>query len=203
MLTTFGSTSFTGVEIATTAGVKRHFILVFALTFCTLPLQCATLERLTLDDMIVKSTAIVRGKVANSYSAFSGRVIYTHYSVQVVETLKGAASASVDVAVPGGVANHLRQTFSGAPEFRPGDEFVFFLWTGKSGLTQVIGLSQGLFSLGAGASGDPVVTRAASGELMLAPGTGKPVTDRTMAMRLSELKTRIAAVLGPTGSAAK
>jgi hypothetical protein len=175
--------------------VKRHFILVFALTLCIWPLQCATLERLSFDDMVVKSTAIVRGKVANSYSAFSGRVIYTHYSVQVTETLKGAASATVDVAVPGGVANNLRQTISGAPLLRQGDEFVFFLWTGRSGLTQIIGLSQGLFSLASGSS-DPVATRGASRELMVASGTGQRVTDRTLTMRMSELRTRVAAVLG-------
>ena len=110
----------------------RRFATALVLFVSSLPLQCATLERLSFDDMVVKSTAIVRGKVANSYAAFSGRVIYTHYSVQVIETLKGAASASVDVAVPGGVANNLRQTFSGAPELRPGAEFVFFLWTGRS-----------------------------------------------------------------------
>ena len=43
--------------------VKRHFMLALVLTFCMWPLQGATLERLSLDDMIAKSTAIVRGKV--------------------------------------------------------------------------------------------------------------------------------------------
>lgn len=178
-------------------------MLAFVLTFCTLPLQCATLERLSLDDMIVKSTSIVRGKVANSYAAFSGRVIYTHYSVRVSETLKGAAASMVDVAVPGGVANNLRQTIAGAPELQQGAEFVFFLWAGKSGLTQVIGLSQGLLSLTPTASGDLMAARGASGEAMLAPGTGQRVADRAVEIRFSELKSRIASVLAQAGRAAK
>ena len=43
--------------------VKRHFIHALVLTFCMLPLQCATLERLSLDDMVAKATSIVRAKV--------------------------------------------------------------------------------------------------------------------------------------------
>ena len=47
----------------------------------------------------------------------------------------------------GGVAGGIRQSVSGAPELKPGQEYVLFLWTSRSGLTQVIGLSQGLFQL--------------------------------------------------------
>lgn len=184
--------------------VKRHFILASVLAFCTGPLQCATLERLSLDDMITKSTAIVRAKVTGSYAAYSGRVIYTHYAIQVSEQFKGGSQGPMDVAVPGGAANNQRQIFAGAPEFQPGDEYVFFLWKGKSGLTQVIGLTQGLFSIAPGTSADPVATRPASGELMLAPGgSGAPVKNDTLVMKVSALRSRIAATLAAAGSAAK
>jgi len=165
------------------------------LTSCALPLPCATLERLSLDDMIAKSTSIVRGKVASSYAAFSGPVIYTHYTVQVSERLKGSGGATVDVAVPGGIANGLRQSFSGTPSFLNGDEFVFFLWTSKAGLTQVIGLTQGLFLIAPDGTSDPVATRSASHELML-DANGQSVKDQTLTMHLSELRTRIS---GGTG----
>lgn len=119
------------------------------------PLRCATLEQLSLDDMIARSTVIVRGKVASSYAAFSGRMIYTHYTVQVSERFKGVGQGSIDVAVPGGTANRVRQTFEGAPVFQAGEEYVFFLWTGKSGPTQVVGLTQGLFAVGPGSARIP------------------------------------------------
>jgi hypothetical protein len=171
--------------------VKRHFKLALVLTFCMMPLQCATLERLSLDDMISKSTAIVRGTVAGSYAALSGPAIYTHYSIQVSERLKGGGSGSIEVVVPGGVANGLRMSVSGAPVLSPGDEFVFFLYTGKSGITSIVGLTQGLFSLGKGGS-DPTATRTASRELMLDRTTARPVKDETLVMPLSELRARIA-----------
>jgi hypothetical protein len=163
------------------------------ITFCAGPLQCATLERLTLDDMIGKSTCIVRATVADSgQGALSGPIIYTHYRLKVSETLKGNAAANMEVAVPGGKAGNFTQTFAGAPQLNAGEEYVFFLWTGKSGLTQVMGLTQGLFAISPGAAADPVARRAATRELMLERGTGQPVKDQALSMRLSELRTRIA-----------
>jgi hypothetical protein len=173
--------------------VKRRFLFALAWILCAGPLQCATLERLSFADMIAKSTAIVRGKVTGSSAAFSGSIIYTHYSVQVTECFKGTANAGnmIDVAVPGGIVNNLRQSFPGTPSFQPGDDYVFFLWTSKAGLTQVIGLTQGLFAVAADGTSDPVATRNASHELMLDSATGKPVKDTTLTMHLSELRSAI------------
>ena len=179
----------------------RHLWYASILTACLVPLQCATLERLSLDDLIAKSTTIVRGKVTGSTAAFSGPVIYTHYTIQVSEQFKGTKQESVDVVVPGGTANGLRQSFAGAPVLNPGDEFVFFLYTGKSGLTTVTGLTQGLFSLPGDGSADPTATRDAARELMLDPASGRPVKDQTLNLKLSDLRQRIAA--GVKGASAK
>ena len=181
-----------GIQSAFPQAVRRCLGFALALSFGLWPLQSATLERLTLDDLIGKSTSIVRGTVTGSYAAFRGPVIYTHYSVQVSEQLKGSSQTTVDVVVPGGTANNLRQIFAGAPQVQAGDRFVFFLWTGSSGLTQIMGLTQGLFQISAGASDDPQVTRPASSELMLDPGNGRPVKDQTLVMSLSALRSLIA-----------
>jgi hypothetical protein len=173
----------------------RHLVLAFLLASCGLPLQGATLERLTLTDMVVKSTAVVRGKVLSSSAAFTGGLIYTHYRVQVTESLKGPNGGVIDLAVPGGVANGIRQAVSGAPEFQPGDDCVFFLWTGKAGITQVIGLTQGIFRV-TGGGADPAITRTPSHELMLDPATHRPVKDQPLDMKLSDLRSAIANTLG-------
>jgi hypothetical protein len=168
-------------------------MLGLLLIFWMGPLQAATLERLSLDEMIVKSTLIVRGKVEGTSASASGPVIYTTYAIRVSERLKGAAGVTVDVAVPGGTVDGMRQTFAGAPTLSRGDEFVFFLYTGRDGRNVILGLTQGLFSLDGGT--DPMSTRAASRELMLDRRTGRPVQDEPVAMRLSELRGRIAAGL--------
>jgi hypothetical protein len=162
------------------------------------PLQCATLERLSLDDMIVKSTAIVRAKVTGSYAALSGPIIYTHYTLQVSERLKGPARSGSDVAVPGGKLRGQSQIVAGAPEFQVGGDYVFFLYTDRTGLTHVIGMTQGVFSLDA-AGADPTGTRAASRELML-DRAGKPTKDETLRIRLSDLRAHIAGTLAAGGT---
>ena len=77
---------------------------------------------------------------------------------------------------------------------KPGQEYVLFLWTSRSGLTQVIGLSQGLFKVSEegseGGSGVAVAQRPAASELML-DRSGLPVEDRPVSMRLQDLRARV------------
>ncbi len=184
-----------GMRSAFPHPVKRPIWLVCLLVLGMRPLPCATLEQLTLDNMIAQSTAIVRGTVVDSWAALTGSVIYTHYKVQISESFKGPRQSSVEVVVAGGVVNNLSQSFSGSPTLNRGDEFVLFLWTSRAGLTQIMGLTQGLFAIAPGASADPMATRAASRELMLDPKTAQPVKDAMLSMRLSDLRSRIANTL--------
>ena len=165
----------------------RRFVFM-VLVISMMPLQCATLERLTLADMIGKSSSIERAAVVSSFATTDGPIIYTHYKLQVSDRYKGNAIS--EIVVHGGVANGVRQFIAGAPQFQTGDEFVFFLWTSKSGLTYVMGLTQGLFSVARGGASDPTLTRAASGELML-DAAGHPVKDQTLVMKLSDLRAQI------------
>jgi hypothetical protein len=156
-------------------------------------LQGSTLQQLSLDDMIQKSTSIVRGKAHLMSASFRGPIIYTHYQVQVSEVYKGTPGSVVDVAVLGGVSQGVRQDFAGAPALADGQDYVLFLWTSKTGLTQIIGLSQGLFSvLPEGAS--QLVVRAASTERMV-NAQGQPVKDSDIQMQLGDLRSHIQAEL--------
>jgi hypothetical protein len=166
---------------------------------CAAPLWCATLARLSFEEMATQSTMIVRGKVMDSWPAMTGGIIYTHYRIQVTESFKGAAQGTVEIMVPGGTLNGLRQSVAGSPTLNKGDEFVFFLWTSKTGITWITGLTQGLFTLPSDGSADPTARRGASPELMLDPNTARQVKDVAVSMRLSELRTRIAAALTAKG----
>ena len=90
----------------------------------------------------------------------------------------------------------LRQTYPGAPQFQPGDQFVLFLWTGRSGMTQIMGFSQGVFAVARDGSPDPILTREASHEMMLDPVTHSQVNDQPLTMRLSELRSQVSSALG-------
>ena len=103
--------------------------------------------------------------------------------------MKGSAATEIDLAVPGGTSNGTTQNFSGAPRLVNGQEYVLFLWTSKSGLTQVIGLSQGLFAVVANSAGQPTIVRGAATERML-NSFGQPVTQSDIQMLLSLLRAR-------------
>ena len=127
-----------------------------------------------------------------------GRNIYTQYQFTVLETLKAAAGglASADaVSVPGGTLQGIRQMVAGAPALVSGQQYVIFLWTSKSGLTQIIGLSQGLFNGDAGFLRQPVLVRPATAATMVSQN-GTPVSDTAVSMTLSALRTEIQSVLG-------
>src|SRR5260370_39578752 len=82
--------------------VKRHVITLTALFLAAVsmaPLRCATLERLTMDDMIAKSSAIVRGRVTESWAAFTGSVIYTHYGSRLGESYKVSGQNRCEIVV--------------------------------------------------------------------------------------------------------
>ena len=176
-------------------------VTVFAILALLLAglLPAATLEKLSLDDMVQKSTAIVRARVLSSYAQQQGAIIYTHYRIQVSEWWKGSGPASADVVVPGGSVAGMRQTFSGSPQLAPASEHVLFLWTSARGLTHIIGLSQGLFDLTRDANGDLVATRAASSETMIDRRSGRSVGDEPLSFRLSELRQRVTSGLAAGG----
>jgi hypothetical protein len=168
----------------------------------TVAAQATTLQQLTLDSMIAQSTAVVHAKVTGSYTALRGQDIWTFYTLQVLDTLKAGPSSSgtVDVAVPGGAVQGVRQMVAGAPALTTGTEYVLFLWTGKSGLTQVIGLSQGLFTVSTDASGNKTLSRPAASATML-DQNGSPVVDQAVSLSLSGLRVRMG--IGPSGSSAQ
>jgi len=163
----------------------------FASAACA-SLDASTLQRLSLTNMIQKSTLVVRGTIQPGTSAaFRGPLLYTHFQVSVTSAYKGAPGKTVDVAVPGGSLNGTQQPVAGAPLLNVGQDYVFFLWTSKSGLTQIIGLSQGLFKVSTNAQGQTVVSRGAANSPML-DSTGQPVTDTNLVM---QLVSKIQAVL--------
>jgi hypothetical protein len=158
-------------------------------------LSATTLERLTLDEMIQKSTEIIRARVSSLGSVKRGALIYTQARVSVSERLKGTGEASVDVHIPGGVYGRERMTISGAPQLRAGYEYVLFLWTGRNGITQLLGFSQGVFDLkpaaNTGGKNEAIAYREATTEPMVDARTGQEVSDAPVWIKLSELRGRI------------
>jgi len=166
-------------------------VSLYALLACA---RAATLEQLTIEQMSAKSTQIVRGRIMNCAGEMRGSVIYTRCRVSVTETWKGNAGALTEFIMPGGTYRDLSQTFTGGPKLTSGQEYILFLWAGRSGTNQIIGLSQGVFNL-ENDSKSIQAKREASSEVMLG-SDGTPVNDAPVRMNVSELRSRVATAVG-------
>lgn len=163
---------------------------ILALT-ALLPAGATTLRRLSVDDLVATSTAIVRATATPVSSFQRSGMIYTTYRLAVSETLKGSPFFTVEVAVPGGDFRGLHQAVAGSPVFQPGIEYVVFYWTGPSGTNYIVGLCQGLFELHTDTSGEVVLQRRAmSSEVFGADGGQTP--DHGLTLRWRDLRSKLA-----------
>ena len=169
-----------------------RFLAIILVTMASV--GATTLERLSMDQMIAQSTYIVRARIQGGTGILSGRTIYTKFSLQVTEKLKGSSTANLDVLVPGGSANGLSQSVVGAPKLVANSEMVLFLWKSPKGLIHVIGMQQGAFDIQKDALGAQFISRnAISDAIMLEKATLVPQNDTGFRMSLAELRSRIGA----------
>jgi hypothetical protein len=183
----------TGIRLAIHRGMRALVVALLGLVTGLLPCPAATLEKLSLDELISKASSIVHARVSGSSAAYRGSVIYTVYQIQVVDRLKGSAQSTVQVLVPGGTVAGVRQSVSGAPRLAQGSQYLLFLWTAPSGATYIMGLTQGVFDLSTNATGDVMASRKASDETMLERGTLRVVQDEPLQMRLQDVTALVAA----------
>jgi len=148
-----------------------------------------TLQQLTPAQLTQSATSIVRARVTGSSASFTGSTVYTHYTLQVSETWKGSTPA--EVMLPGGVAGGYRQSFPGVPSLQIGNEYVLYLWKSpRTGITHIVGLSQGIFYITQQSNGALQASRPRIGETML-DASGHTVRDQAIQMLLSDLKSQV------------
>src|SRR5580658_5228268 len=173
--------------------VPKLMRVALCLALWLAPACGATLELLSLNDLISKSTTIVQAQVTSSSASYSGTVIYTHYQVKVLAQWKGASQSAIDVMVPGGTANGIRQTYAGVPQLATGQPYVLFLWKSSQGRMYPMGFTQGVFNLLTDSSGNVAAAQTPTTETILAPGTGQVVKSQPIDMPLPQLISAITA----------
>jgi len=172
--------------------VLKPVRIALCMAVCLAPVRSATLELLSLNDLISKSTTIVQAQVTASSASYTGTVIYTHYKVSVLAQWKGPTQSAVDVMVPGGTASGMRQTVPGVPQLVTGRQYVLFLWTSSQGRTYTMGFTQGVFNLQS-AAGNMTAVQMPTTETVLAPGTGQVAKSQPISMPLPQLISAITA----------
>jgi len=180
-----------GTRSACPISMRRTPAVLLCLAFWVAPLSAATLQQLSFDELVQKSTAIVRAKVTDSYADFRGKEIFTHWKLQIVEQLKG--TGTVEVMGPGGSARGYHESVPGAPQLIAGKEYLLFLWTSKSGATYFTGWGQGVFELSKNSAGKLIATRAVLGENIVEAGTWRTLKDEGVQKPYAELAAAIGA----------
>lgn len=180
--------------------VRLGFLLSMLLIGCRL-VCAATLEQLSFDELVQQSSAIVLAKAGQSRSIRAGALIYTLVDVEVLQQWKGERVARREIALPGGQIGGFSQRFDGVPVLTPGREFVAFLWTGPSGRTQLLGLSQGFFDVQRDAQGGIRVHRQPTADLIFVPGTSTPAPATAIDMPLEALVAKVLSLTAVGGPA--
>ena len=103
-------------------------------------------ERIQGADRVVVATA---SSVNTSWkeNAFGDKLIVSHVVLQVEETLKGAATATVSLDIEGGTLDGVELRVSSLPSLERGERAVFFLDAAGNGVYQSHLRGQGILKL--------------------------------------------------------
>lgn len=102
---------------------------------------------LSLDQLAKESDSIVLGHCVGKRAYFSGGMIFTEYTVQVYEVLKGDAVKELKVRQPGGEYDGKGIYIPGVARFSAFEESLIFLGKVQAGSRDVVGWSQGKFHI--------------------------------------------------------
>ena len=103
----------------------------------------AAMIKMSLEDLTLKASIIVGGKVTGKTSEKTAEGIKTRVTLAVQDALKGDVGQELVITQPGGVVGKLEMVVPESATFEVGEEALVFLWTRSNGEHSVLGLSQG------------------------------------------------------------
>ena len=124
--------------------------------------QMATLD---VADMAVEADTIAVGRCVKGSSQWIDGTLMTLVQIEVEETLKGTRPEKLTVVIPGGIDASrpvpIAVSFPGAPRIQPDEDVLLFLEPAPTveGGHQIVGFSQGKYSLIDDTSGGHLVTK--------------------------------------------
>lgn len=144
------------MEALRTKSTGSLILPVLCMVF-TVPCPATMVPRLSLEELTDGSQLIIHGHVRRSWTAWdrTHQFIWTHYEVQVLESLKGIPQSRVVVSEPGGAVGGMVMRIGGTLPFTIGEEAILFLYRTPVGYWRTYGLGQGKYTV----TRDPVSGR--------------------------------------------
>ncbi len=125
--------------------MKRLLQMSFIALFIASALHATSMLPMFLDDLTASSQAVVHGKVLAVRTEWDEdhRWIYTVYTVEPAEYVKGNLGTAFELREPGGEKDGMILHVPSVPVFQVGQEVLLFVWTGPKGHHQVTAFEQG------------------------------------------------------------
>ena len=126
--------------------------LLFTLLLVMLPAlaSASTARQASLKELVELSSDIVIGNVEHRESFWQDQRIYTKHVISVRETWRGQKTEkAIEVLTLGGVVDNLGQSVEGSPKLKKGESVLLFMTRDSRAALHPVGLSQGVFYLGA------------------------------------------------------
>jgi hypothetical protein len=152
--------------------------LVFQAAFAT------TVPRRSLEELVAGSGQILQGRVLSHSVEWdsSHRFLWTHYSVEIADVLKGPRGSAITISEPGGTRDGLTMSVAGVAQFADGEEVVVFLHRTPIAFWRTYGYSQGKFSVRtASPGGPPEVFNNAAGVSLVDPPSSRSASSTPLA----------------------
>ena len=139
---------------------KLLFIAFVALSGASL--QATVMAPMFMDDLTGESQTVVYGTITAKRTEWGPgrRMIFTVYTVQPGQYLKGWLGTAFELREPGGELDGEGFHIASVPQFEVGQEAVMFVWTDQASNHQVTAFEQGVVSVITGENGVKQVSRS-------------------------------------------
>jgi hypothetical protein len=119
------------------------------------PADAAVVPRLDLADLVTSSEVIVQARVTRQWCAWDQqhRFIWTHYSLQISDVLKGKPPLTMTLSEPGGTLGGRGMLVAGVTRYAAQEEVVVFLHRTPIGYWRPYGWGQGKYTVRQSAGG--------------------------------------------------
>jgi hypothetical protein len=159
----------------------RRFTRLFALIVLLAWLgraDAVVLRKASFETLVQRADAICKVRVVDKWIAWNAErsLIYTHYTLEVLQDIKGLTPSRVELTELGGSVGEIAMEVNGVPGYRVGEVAVVLLHAEK-GRLMTLNWFQGKFPL----------IREKSGRLRVAVPDGELLTEEAFTRRVREI----------------
>lgn len=125
---------------------SRPILVIGFVALLVAPARSATVERMSLNQLAVRSTQVIEGNVLGTRAAWNDEhtLIFTHVTFDVTRVYAGdARPGPIELQLVGGEADGIRLSLPGGVMLAPGEHVVLFIDDSRSYQCPIVGLGQG------------------------------------------------------------